>query len=108
MTSSPSAAWYRWEGHDLIVLLRVQPRASQNELVGPRSERLQVRITAAPVEGKANAHLRKFLADTFRVSPSSITLISGETVRDKCVRIHAPRRLPPGITPPATKGGCPA
>jgi uncharacterized protein (TIGR00251 family) len=108
MTNSPSSAWYRWEGDDLILLLRVQPRASRDELSGLRSERLQVRITAAPVEGKANAHLRKFLADTFRVSPSRVTLISGDTVRDKCVRIQAPRRLPLGIARPRTGGGCSA
>jgi uncharacterized protein (TIGR00251 family) len=53
------------------------------------------------VDGKANAHLLRFLAELFDVSPSSVELISGETGRDKRVRITRPRRLPDGaeITP---------
>jgi uncharacterized protein (TIGR00251 family) len=92
--------WYRWHGRDLILRVRVQPRASRDELAETQGERLRVRITAPPVDGKANVHLCKFLADIFRVPPAMITLLGGETGRDKCVRIHAPRRLLPGIDPP--------
>ena len=49
--------WFRWESDDLLLSLRVQPRASQDEFVGPHGDHFKVRITAPPVEGKANAHL---------------------------------------------------
>lgn len=88
------AAWYRWQGEDLLLTLRLQPRASRDEIAGPYGDALKVRITAPPVDGKANAHLLRFLAELFDVAPSSVELLSGETGRDKRVRIARPRRLP--------------
>lgn len=95
------SAWYRWQGEDLLLTLRIQPRASRDEIAGPYGDALKVRITAPPVDGKANAHLLRYLADLFEVSPSSVELISGETGRDKRVKITRPQRLPQGagITP---------
>ncbi|HEY0722354.1 MAG TPA: DUF167 family protein [Gammaproteobacteria bacterium] len=88
------AAWYRWQGEDLLLTLRLQPRASRDEIAGPYGDALKVRITAPPVDGKANAHLLRFLAELFDVAPSAVELLSGETGRDKRVRIQRPRRLP--------------
>jgi uncharacterized protein (TIGR00251 family) len=95
------AAWYRWQGDDLLLTLRIQPRASRDEIAGPYGDALKVRITAPPVDGKANAHLLRFLAELFGVSPSAVELISGETGRDKRVKITRPQHLPAGaeITP---------
>lgn len=76
-------------------MLRVQPRASRDEIVGPHGEALKVRITAPPVDGKANAHLIRFLAKVFRVAPNAITLLSGESGRNKRVVIKQPNTLPP-------------
>lgn len=89
-----SAAWYRWDGTDLILLLHIQPRARQDEIVGPHGERLKIRITAPPADGKANRHLLKFLARLFSVPASQLQLEAGETGRDKRVRIPQPRQLP--------------
>ena len=90
----------RWEGEDLVLDLRVQPRASRDELVGPYGEQLKVRITAPPVDGKANDHLLRFVAKAFGVAPSAVTLVAGETGRDKRLRISRPRSFPnvTGIT----------
>ena len=90
---------YRWEGADLILSLRIQPRASRDQWSEPLEGRFRVRITAPPVDGQANAHLREFLADLFGVAKSQVTLLAGETGRDKRLRIAAPKRLPPGIRP---------
>jgi uncharacterized protein (TIGR00251 family) len=98
MTGNP--AWYRWEGRDLILHVRIQPRASQDTFADLQGERLRIRITAPPVDGKANTHLCRFLAEAFQVPKSSITLVAGATSRDKRLRIQAPRRLPAGIAPP--------
>ncbi|MES9857630.1 MAG: DUF167 family protein [Sedimenticola sp.] len=86
--------WYRWEGSDLLLQLRVQPRASKDQLVAPHGDSYKVRITAPPVDGKANAHLIRFLAKSFNVKRTDVTLISGECSRNKCFRIHAPQQLP--------------
>lgn len=96
------AGGYRWDGADLILHVRVQPRASRDEWLEPRDDRLCIRITAPPVDGKANAHLREFLATLFGVAKSQVTLLAGETGRDKRLRVVAPRRLPSGIEPIAT------
>jgi uncharacterized protein (TIGR00251 family) len=91
--------WYQWQGEDLVLQVHIQPRASKDELVGPHGNSLKVRITAPPVEGKANAHLIKFLAKTFGVAKSQVSLLSGETGRSKRLRIQGPRQLPAEIAP---------
>ena len=96
------AAGYRWEGADLILQVRAQPRAGCDQWAGPAEGWFRARIAAPPVDGQANAHLRDFLARLFGVAKNQVTLLSGETSRNKRVRIAAPRRLPPGIEPPAT------
>jgi uncharacterized protein (TIGR00251 family) len=79
-------SWFRWDGDDLILECHLQPAA--------RSDRLKIRLTAPPVEGKANAYLMAFLAKAFGVSKSQVSLISGELNRQKRVRICSPKKLP--------------
>jgi hypothetical protein len=88
--------WHRWDGADLILTVRVQPRASRDELVA-EDARLKVRITAPPVDGAANAHLIRYLAGQFGVAPSRTALVRGTTGRDKVVRISAPSVLPAAL-----------
>lgn len=89
--------WYRWEGETLVLRVRAQPRASRDELVGPHGDTLKVRITASPVEGKANVHLLRFLAKVFQVPASRVELRSGATGRNKCIAVHRPAALPAAI-----------
>jgi uncharacterized protein (TIGR00251 family) len=93
------SSWYRWHGDDLVLSVRVQPRASRDELAAPLADALKVRITAPPVDGKANAHLAAFLAKTFGVAKSDVVLESGESSRIKRLRVRKPRQLPKIITP---------
>lgn len=92
--------WYRWDGEDLILYCHLQPKASRDEFAGVHGERLKIRLTAPPVEGKANAQLLAFLGKAFGVAKSQVSLESGELNRQKRVRIRAPQRLPelPGLT----------
>lgn len=94
------ATWFRWDGPDLILHLHIQPRAARDEIAGPHGDNLKIRLTAPPVDGKANEHLRAFLGKLCGVPKSQVTVLSGETGREKRVRIAAPRQLPPGITTP--------
>jgi uncharacterized protein (TIGR00251 family) len=97
--------WYRWDAGDLVLSLRVQPRAKRDEVLGPAGDHLRVRITAPPVEGKANEHLRGFLADLFGVVRSQVILLAGERGRVKRVRIRDPVRLPQDIGLGEKEGG---
>lgn len=92
------STFYRWEGEDLILFVRLQPRASRNEIIAEQDGRLKIRLTAPPVEGKANTALRKFLAKTFGVANQHVTLETGDSHRDKRLRIHAPTCLVAGIS----------
>lgn len=86
--------YFQWQGEDLVLVVRVQPRASRDEIVGPHGDSLKVRITAPPVDGKANAHLIKYLAKAFGVARSCVELIAGETGREKRLRIKSPGKVP--------------
>lgn len=94
---------YRWDGTRLILDCVIQPRAREDRLVGVTGEALRIRITAPPVDGKANAHLIRFLAQQFQVKQSAITIVSGQTGRRKRVCITDPAFLPDGILPGQTE-----
>ena len=91
------SAWYRWDGSDLILDCRLQPKASSDELVGDLGDELKIRITAPPVDGKANAHLVQFLAKSFGVSKSKVQIEKGELGRSKRARIQAPVKFPANL-----------
>lgn len=95
-----NAGWYRWDGDDLLLNLRVQPRAKRNELADTIGGHIKIRIAAPPVDGKANAHLCRFLAKLFCIPVSGVELIGGAQNRLKRVRIRAPKRLPENIAHP--------
>jgi hypothetical protein len=87
-------SFYRWDGEDLVLDCHLQPKAGCNEFAGLHGERLKIRLTAPPVDGKANAKLLAFVADAFAVSKSQVSLESGQQSRQKRVRIKQPRQLP--------------
>ena len=95
-----SQPWYRWDGDDLLLSLRVQPRASGDTWVGPMDDAYKVRISAPPVDGKANAHLIRFLAKAFGVGRSRVTLVQGGSARRKLFRIQAPAKFPIPVSAP--------
>jgi hypothetical protein len=71
-----------------LLRVRVQPRASRDEVTGWDGLTLRVSVSAAPVDGAANDAVRALLARSFRVPPSAITLVRGAHARDKLVRIE--------------------
>ena len=75
------------DGDDAIVHVHVQPRAGRSELVGRHGKALKVRVTAPPVDGRANAATAAVLAAALRVAPSRVVLVSGAQSRIKRFRV---------------------
>jgi uncharacterized protein (TIGR00251 family) len=67
--------------------VKVHPRARKNAITGTLGDALKLALTAPPVEGKANHAVIEFFADLFEIPRSSVTIASGETSRNKVVRI---------------------
>ena len=93
-------SWYQWDDRALILGIRVHPRARRDEIAGPQGKQLKIRLTAPPVDGKANQQLVKFPARVCGVIKSQVELVSGVSGRNKRIRIHQPLRLPEGVEPP--------
>ena len=74
----------------VLLAIRVQPRARQDEVVGWQGATLRVRVTAPPSEGRANEAVVRLLADALGVPRSAIALVRGAASRDKLFRIGAP------------------
>ena len=74
---------------EITIKIYLQPRSSKNEIVGPYRDGIKVRVTAAPVEGKANEALLRFLAKEFGVTSSSIEIVRGHRSREKIIRVAA-------------------
>lgn len=72
---------------EIILKVYLQPKSSSNEIVGPFRDGVKVKVTAPPIEGKANEALIRFLAKEFEISPSCIEIIRGHQSREKTVRI---------------------
>jgi uncharacterized protein (TIGR00251 family) len=68
--------------------VKVIPRASRTEIVGIEGDAVKVRLSAPPVEGRANVALVELLAKTLAVSPAQIDIVRGETARRKLVRVR--------------------
>ncbi len=72
----------------VTLAIRVQPRASRDEIIVDRGgEQLKFRITAAPVDSAANKVLLKFIAKSLGVPPRTVSLIRGDKNRSKVLLI---------------------
>ncbi|BAJ01011.1 DUF167 family protein YggU [Shewanella violacea] len=81
----------------LLLNLYIQPKASRDKIIGVHGNELKIAITAPPVDGKANAHLTKFLSKAFKVPKGDIIIHKGELGRHKQVEILTPRVIPEQI-----------
>ena len=89
--------FYQWNKTELILNTRIQPKANDDCFAGTMDECLKIRITATPVDGKANKHLIKFLSRQFKAPQNNIEIVRGQNGRDKRIRITGPKRLPPEL-----------
>ncbi len=76
--------------------VRLQPRASRNEIGESLGDELKVRVTAPPVDSAANQALLDLLRDRLGCSRQAIQLVKGQTSRQKTIFLH-------GLTPAYVK-----
>lgn len=74
-------------GHELIIKIKVEPRSSRSSIVGTYGDALKVKLTAAPVEGKANKELISLLSKELHIKKKDIEIVSGETSKNKVVKL---------------------
>jgi len=93
-TAAPATnlpAWLRVYPNTVHLSLRVQPRSSHNRLQSELGGQLRIRLTAPPVDSKANQALVVFLAEVLHCSRSQITLVRGHSSRQKTIEIRGIR-----------------
>jgi len=70
------------------ISVRVNPRSPKNEISGVLDDgTIKVRLTAAPVDGKANQALIEFIAKVLGVKTSQVDIVAGQTGKDKLITI---------------------
>ncbi|MGA1237294.1 MAG: DUF167 domain-containing protein [Limisphaerales bacterium] len=84
--------WLTPKTDHVLLAVRVQPRASANSVQGELGNHLRIRITAPPVDSKANDALIEFLSKLLHCSRSQIQIKNGLTSRQKTLAIY---HLPP-------------
>ena len=67
--------------------MKVQPRAKKNAIVGELGDALKVALTAPPIDGRANQACIEFFADLLNVPRSAVTIVSGQSSRNKVIRV---------------------
>ncbi len=70
-----------------LIRVRLQPRASSSRITGEKDGVIQVRVTAPPVDGEANAALEKLVAKKLGIAKSKVKVVKGETSREKLLEI---------------------
>ncbi|HZK40636.1 MAG TPA: DUF167 domain-containing protein [Atribacterota bacterium] len=75
-------------GNDIVIKIKIVPGSSKNKIVGVYNNALKIAITAPPVEGKANKKCITYLAKYFDVAKSKIEIISGQTSKNKLIKIY--------------------
>ncbi len=79
---------FKITGNDIKVKVKIVPGSSKNKIIGAYNNALKISIAAPPVEGKANKKCIAYLAKYFDVAKSKIEIISGQTGKNKLIKIY--------------------
>jgi uncharacterized protein (TIGR00251 family) len=72
----------------VLLSVKLQPRASKNEIVGALGGELRIKVTAPPVDAAANEALLRLLAEALDCPRSKVELVRGQTSRHKTIKLH--------------------
>ena len=84
----PPATFLRKTTGGTLLAVKLQPRASKNEIGEPLGDELKIKVTAPPVDAAANQALIELLAETLDCSRGKVELLRGQTSRHKSVLLH--------------------
>ncbi len=73
---------------DVLLRLHVQPGAGRAAVMGRHGDALKVKVAAPPLQGRANTAVCELVGELFGVPVSRVELVSGQTHRDKRIRIR--------------------
>lgn len=68
----------------IVTVIKISPNAKKNEIIKTETE-TKIKITAQPIEGRANKALIEFLSKTFKIPKTYIKIIKGETAKEKTI-----------------------
>lgn len=71
----------------VMLALKVQPRASRNEIAGPLGQELKLKVMAPPVDSAANEAVVEFLAEQLGLPRRAVSLVRGHTSPHKLIRL---------------------
>jgi uncharacterized protein len=74
-------------GPSILFAVRVSPRSSRDALAGQHAGALKVRLTAPPLDGRANHSLRRLLAARLNLPLAAVRIVAGEKSRNKRVEV---------------------
>jgi len=80
--------YLRAQADGVWLSIKLQPRASANEIGEAMGNELRVKVTAPPVDSAANEALVRFLAETLDCARNRVELVRGQTSRHKVIRLH--------------------
>jgi uncharacterized protein (TIGR00251 family) len=86
MAATPT--FLRVQPDGILLAIKLQPRASANEIGEALGDELKIKVTAPPVDAAANEALIRLLADHFDCPRSRVELLRGHTSRHKTVKLH--------------------
>jgi len=72
----------------LLLSIKVQPRASVNEIGEPLGNELRVKVTAPPVDSAANEAVLRLLVERLDCARNQVELVRGHTSRHKLIKLH--------------------
>jgi uncharacterized protein (TIGR00251 family) len=102
VTADAAGNFLRGHADGVLLSVKLQPRASKNEIGAPLGGELKIKVTAPPVDAAANEALVKFLAEKLDCPRGKVELIRGHISRHKTILLHGfklediRQRLPDG------------
>jgi uncharacterized protein (TIGR00251 family) len=87
-TNTSPPAFLREQPDGVLLAIKLQPRASANEIAEPLGNELRIKVTAPPVDAAANEALVRLLADTLDCPRNRVELVRGHTSRHKTIKLH--------------------
>ncbi len=76
-----------------LLSVKILPNSSKNEIIKNDDGSIKVKLTAQPIEGKANKALLEFLSKQFKIPKTSMEIVKGQTSKDKTISIKTEKLL---------------